>query len=224
MHCCERNLLWTSPNMSIALPQSWLIQIALDCTWWLWTIVLLFWLCHLCLKYEVEVPTSQQLNFILATWLQKLAGSSSTVVGEIQHWKNWVHLSMHCGLCNGRKLRGHKKSQFVRVPIWFQKSYIRLNKVKNPSIFTSVTIISAVFATGTQCSWKQSRIISVISGPNSSGSHTPCSAFWTQCVGRSRRKTERCWCQWQWSPCCEWWKIKMALTHHDYCDDYIAWS
>lgn len=42
-------------------------------------------------------------------------------------------------------------------------------------------------------------IVSMISGQNSSGSQTPCSASWPQCVGRSRRKTERCSCQWQWS-------------------------
>lgn len=115
--------------------------------------LLTFWLHPLCLKYEVEIPKSQQLNFIPVIWLQKLVGPSSTAaVGEIGQWKNWVHLPMHCGVCNGRKLRRHQKSLFVRVPIWFQKSYASLNKVKNASVFTSVTIISAVIATGTQCS------------------------------------------------------------------------
>lgn len=132
--------------LTLAIPD------ALNCTWWLWTIGLPYLLRPLCLKYEVEVPTSQQLIFILVIWLQKLASPPSReVVGEIGQWKNWVHLPLHCGVCNGRKSGGHQNSQVFRIPISFKKSYSSLNKVKNASVF-SVTIISAVIATGTQCS------------------------------------------------------------------------
>lgn len=94
--------------------------------------------------------------------------SSTEVVGETLvitcswrnsgwHWKNWVHLPMYCGVCNGKKSdQNMKNSNLLELPFDSRNVTISLNKVKNAFIFTSTTIIPAVIATGTQCSWKQS--------------------------------------------------------------------
>lgn len=165
--------------------------------------------------------------------------SSTEVVGETLvitcswrnsawQWKNWVHLPMRCGVCNGKKPNENtkKKRNLLELPFNSRKVTISLNKVKNAFIFTSATIIPAVIGSGTQCSWKQSCRKSLCGlWPKFLWLPNTRFCLLTQCVGKSRRKTERCWCQWQWSLCQEWWKIKeMALTYHDYSDGYIAWS